>query len=45
MTDSIQMLRLAHQMRDVGDIPKETALWAVENPLTNDASRVGQKVY
>ena len=44
MTDSIQMLRLAHQMRTAGDIPEETAFWAVENPLTNDASRIRQKV-
>lgn len=44
MTSSIQMLKLAHQMRDAGEIPDQTAFWAVENPLTNAADRVRQKV-
>lgn len=44
MTDSIDMLKSAHQLRDAGQIPEQTAFWAVENPLTNAADRVKQKV-
>lgn len=44
MTDSMQMLRSAHKLRDAGEIPEHIVFWAVENPLTNAADRVRQKV-
>ena len=44
MTNSMQMLRLAHQMRNDGTIPQHVAFWAVENPLTNRVDRLKRKV-
>ena len=44
MTNSLQTLKLAHDLRVQGAIPASTSLWAVENPLTNSTDRLKSKV-
>ena len=45
MTNSLQTLELAKSLRLEGQIAADTSLWAVENPLTNPAARLEQKVH
>ncbi|KAK9813420.1 hypothetical protein WJX73_007587 [Symbiochloris irregularis] len=42
--DSFEMLRMAHALRDAGSIPKQTGIWAVENPLVSSPARLKQKI-
>jgi hypothetical protein len=38
------MLKIAGSMRREGALPRELALWAVENPMRNPATRLEAKV-
>lgn len=40
-TDSLEMLRVASEMRARGLIPRDLELWCVANPLTEDPRRAG----
>ena len=44
MTNSLQTLKLAHELRLAGDLPTDVSFWAVENPLIHSTDRLKQKV-
>ena len=42
--DSTRLLMTASAMKKEGELPQTLPLWAVENPMLNDPSRLAQKV-
>lgn len=44
MTNSLQTLKLAHELRLAGDLPTDVSFWAVENPLIHSTDRLKQKI-